>query len=827
VPDAKKPLRVTLIGLLAAMRTRARAVPSLLAALLALSACGQDAPLEARNPGPEDVGVSFSNVAELAETGTFPKSGVFQVQASGQTANGGAADDPAIWVHPTDRSLSLIIGANKDGSGGLHVYNLAGTQLQFVPDGADDNVDVRYGFVLGGTAVDLVSAGNRNNNHIEVHKVDATQRRLVKVGSISTGITIYGFGMYHSRATGKHYAFVNSKTGQVEQYLLRDQGGTVVGDRVRTFDVGGTVEGMVADDELGKIYIGEEARGVWKFGAEPGDAGVGALVDHTGSGGHLTADVEGVTIYYLRDGKGYLITSSQGANRFDIHRREGNNNYLASFTIPAGVTDAVTGTDGIDVTNAVLGSSFSLGMFVAHDDPSTYKLVPWERIANTIGLAIDTQGYDARGGGGCTTVGAVEVSPTTGTVVEGATLQLAATERDTAGNSLFGCVVSWATSDAGAATVSTSGLVTAAATSPDGADRPATITATSEGVSGTSAITVTDADPVAGFTSAPSAPRVGQPVSFTDASTSVDGIGWQWDFGTGAVSTLQNPVQTYNAPGTYTVTLVVQEPDGDQSTVQKQVVVTETPAVVLYFSLANNGTVGGLPAANEDIVAFDGTGFSLYFDGSDVAISAFTLDAFSVISSTEILMSFTTDGSVPVVGIVDDSDVLKFTATSLGATTAGSFTLYFDASDVGLTNSNEDVDAVELLADGRLLMSTTGQFTVPGVSGEDEDLVAFRPTSLGPTTAGTWELYFDGSDVGLTSGDEDVDAAAVQADGRIYLSTVGAFAANGVSGQDEDVFVFTPSSLGPTTLGTFAATLLFDGSLYGLGSNDVFAIDLP
>jgi hypothetical protein len=41
------------------------------------------------------------------------------------------------------------------------------------------------------------------------------------------------------------------------------------------------------------------------------------------------------------------------------------------------------------------------------------------------------------------------------------------------------------------------------------------------------------------------------------------------------------------------------------------------------------------------------------------------------------------------------------------------------------------------------------------------------------------------------------------------------------------VFVFTPSSLGSTTLGTFASALFFDGSLYGLGSNDVFAIDLP
>ena len=49
----------------------------------------------------------------------------------------------------------------------------------------------------------------------------------------------------------------------------------------------------------------------------------------------------------------------------------------------------------------------------------------------------------------------------------------------------------------------------------------------------------------------------------------------------------------------------------------------------------------------------------------------------------------------------------------------------------------------------------------------------------------------------------------------------------GVSGEDDDVFVFTPTSLGPVTSGTFSPTLYFDGSAFGLTANDVFAIDLP
>ena len=235
---------------------------------------------------------------------------------------------------------------------------------------------------------------------------------------------------------------------------------------------------------------------------------------------------------------------------------------------------------------------------------------------------------------------------------------------------------------------------------------------------------------------------------------------------------------------------------------------------------------------DEDIVAWNGGGgsssFSRYFDGSDVGLSGLKLDAFAVISSDEILISFTNAGSVPgIAGTVDDSDIVLFTATSLGESTAGSFSLYFDGSDVGLSKRGEDIDAIELLENGHLLISTQGGLSVSGASGKDEDILEFTPRSLGASTTGSWALYFDGSDVGLGNGSEDVDAMGLDATGKIYLSTVGSFTANGLSGADEDVFGFTPTSLGSATAGSFDAAPFFDGSLFGLGSNDLYAIDLP
>ena len=246
------------------------------------------------------------------------------------------------------------------------------------------------------------------------------------------------------------------------------------------------------------------------------------------------------------------------------------------------------------------------------------------------------------------------------------------------------------------------------------------------------------------------------------------------------------------------------------------------------LSLADNGTVGALAARDEDILEFNGTSFAMLFDGTDVGVGGLDLDAFNVVDADTILMSFRSSATIGSLGTVADSDIVQFDATSLGTNTAGSFSMYFDGLDVGLDTNGEDIDAIELLADGRLLVSTVGNISVPSVSGKDEDLLAFTPTSLGDNTSGSWVMYFDGSDVGLaTTSDEDIDGLSMAANGDIYLTTLGNFAVTGVSGADEDVFICSPGSLGVTTTCTFSPTLFFDGSLWGLDANDLDAIDLP
>src|SRR6266513_878377 len=82
-------------------------------------------------------------------------------------------------------------------------------------------------------------------------------------------------------------------------------------------------------------------------------------------------------------------------------------------------------------------------------------------------------------------VAAVTVSPASTSVAVGATVQLAAVTRDSAGNTLTGRTVTWTISNSAVATIAESGLVTGVATGT------VTITATSEGKSGTAAVSAT------------------------------------------------------------------------------------------------------------------------------------------------------------------------------------------------------------------------------------------------------------------------------------------------------------------------------------------------
>ncbi|MCF6325027.1 MAG: phytase, partial [Gammaproteobacteria bacterium] len=334
-----------------------------------------------------------SNLAEFI-AGTEPKYITVNptIETQPVISSGDAADDPAIWIHPTDNSLSRIIGTDKRS--GIYVYDLAGDVVQYRADGRINNVDLRYGFPFNGDNIDIAIGSNRTNDTLIIYKIDPDTGTLSNI-TLGSGIDtvmsdVYGFCMYKSGVSGKMYAFINSLNGKVEQWEVFDDGANkVTGQLVRSFTVGMIVEGCVADDVNAVFYIGEEDVGIWRYGAEPDTGTVRTMVDAVGAAGHLIADIEGLAIYHDGDTAGYLIASSQGSNDYVIYDRMGSNKYIGRFNILAGNgVDGVTDTDGIEVINVPLNANFPTGIFVVQDvkNPGSrqnFKYVSWAAIANS------------------------------------------------------------------------------------------------------------------------------------------------------------------------------------------------------------------------------------------------------------------------------------------------------------------------------------------------------------------------------------------------------------------------------------------------------------
>ncbi|KAF6591920.1 phytase, partial [Paenibacillus sp. EKM208P] len=74
---------------------------------------------------------------------------------------------------------SRILATNKGG--GILVYDLEGKQLQNMKVGKMNNVDLRYGFTLGGKKIDIAGATNRTNNTIDIFSIDGASGKLTNV----------------------------------------------------------------------------------------------------------------------------------------------------------------------------------------------------------------------------------------------------------------------------------------------------------------------------------------------------------------------------------------------------------------------------------------------------------------------------------------------------------------------------------------------------------------------------------------------------------------------------------------------------------------------
>lgn len=304
---------------------------------------------------------------------------------------GDAADDPAIWIHPGQPSLSRVLGTNKKQ--GLLAYDLNGKLLQELAVGRLNNVDVRPNFRLGAQTVDLAVASNRDHNSLSLFSIDRQTGELREAGEVPTPLkAIYGICLFQP-ASGEIYAIANDKDGTFLQYRLSAPDGRVQGELVRQFKVDSQPEGCVADDQRQRLFIGEEDVGVWAVDARADQPATLTSVIKVGP--QLHADVEGLALYQSNE-RDYLVISSQGNDSYLVVDAEPpfatHGAFRVGLNAAAGI-DGSSETDGLEVTAINLGGPWSQGMLVVQDgrkrmpeQAQNFKFVPWAEVTRALKL---------------------------------------------------------------------------------------------------------------------------------------------------------------------------------------------------------------------------------------------------------------------------------------------------------------------------------------------------------------------------------------------------------------------------------------------------------
>jgi hypothetical protein len=272
------------------------------------------------------------------------------------------------------------------------------------------------------------------------------------------------------------------------------------------------------------------------------------------------------------------------------------------------------------------------------------------------------------------------------------------------------------------------------------------------------------------------------------------------------------------ADGTYYLALSSEPPRYSKD----EYLLTLTRSHSLYVSAAADGLGGNANIKAGDIVTrHPATGkWVLVFDASDVGITQ-NINAFEWTSADRLLISLKGAQIVPGLGRVKPHDIIRFTPTSLGTNTKGTFSFFMKGADVGLSTTGEKIDAIAWEkpypeSGSRLLISTNGAGAVPKTGGgtlkfQREDVIALDQTQTGQPVKGTWSLYMDGTAIpGLKDSNINAFTSApvlgfyhyYDGDyGNVHLGSVnvaGTIAGTKATGRDVLEFSGTPAGYGHT-----------------------------
>ena len=318
--------------------------------------------------------------------------------------------------------------------------------------------------------------------------------------------------------------------------------------------------------------------------------------------------------------------------------------------------------------NVTVGQTVQLSVTIqgANNQPLTGRAVTWSSGAPSVasvsqagvvsglapGTAIIFANVEGVVGSATVTVrqvpvGSVVVTPSTASVPVGGAVQLSAAVKDAAGADLPGRLVGWTSSDESIAVVSSTGRVSGLKVGS------VTITASSEGKSGTATVTVTPA-PVASVNVTPPTATVIVGQTTTLAAQTLDGSGnvltgrtVTWASSNTAIATVtQAGVVTGVAPGTATITATSEGKSGSATVT----VNAPAPAAVASVTVAPTtlplqvGQTGTLSATTRDAANNVLTGRAIAWTSSNEAVATVANGTVTAVAAGSATITATSEG---------------------------------------------------------------------------------------------------------------------------------------------------------------------------------------
>jgi gliding motility-associated-like protein len=193
------------------------------------------------------------------------------------------------------------------------------------------------------------------------------------------------------------------------------------------------------------------------------------------------------------------------------------------------------------------------------------------------------------------------------------------------------------------------------------------------------------------FTASPIEICVGEPIQFTDLSTSSGTItNWTWDFGDGSTSSLENPIHTYINPGVFTIILTVVDGNGAEPEVKPNFITVNplpnpafTPNVIGGCSLPSEVSINNVQPASGVSYAWD------FGNGSTSTSGTPGNATYNSEGTFNIALTVTDNVTGCENTVVEAIDIFDFQADfsiSTGTACAGSNVAFTDESSPG-TNS--------------------------------------------------------------------------------------------------------------------------------------------